>query len=229
MDPVPTALTFSYGETTYTLRKLRVIKRLTPAANFWFYDFLRYLRANDFDVPDAPDIDETFISPKKTCKSSSVSSPSTTVPVSNTFAVLAPPTVVMDTSATAPPSDNLHWFSSGLFRPSPLRLLIHLLLRNFVLSFIRTLRSTTGLTDYAFAPVLSRNTSLFLTLSTPSCPRFCQECSSWLTAVYARSGYQTCSSRQGTMCPSSPSALEVHSIFRGNLVQDSPIRLVCLP
>ena len=105
LDPVPNVLTFFSGSTQYTLRKIRVSKQLTTTANFWFSELLRYLRVHDYEIPAAPDSAETFISPKKTCKSSSVSSPCSAVPVRNTFAVLAPPPAVMDTSATASPPD----------------------------------------------------------------------------------------------------------------------------
>ena len=95
LDPVIHTFTFTYGASTYTLRKLLVMKRLTRADNSWFDNLLRYLRDANIEIPTAPADDDNFQSPKKTCKSPVSSLPSA-VPVSNSFAALAPPSITMD-------------------------------------------------------------------------------------------------------------------------------------
>ena len=100
-DPALLFLSYGSGQSSYTLRKLRGEKRVTPAANCWFSVFLQYLRDQHFAIPDAPDTPASFRSPKKTCKSS-ISSHSPDIPVSNSFEVLASTPAAMDVLQSAP-------------------------------------------------------------------------------------------------------------------------------
>ena len=105
LDPVCQTYTYHINDETYELRKLRVMKRVSRDKHWWFDALFHYLLKEEIEIPDTIDEDDAFQSPKKTCKSPSISSLSSIVPVSNNFAVLDTPSATMDTVDSPSPKE----------------------------------------------------------------------------------------------------------------------------